>query len=246
MTGIDRLRDPRRAGALTCCRDLLAALAAAWLLMNAPAMADVAAEPAADDAALRAGTLRFQQCLLCHGTQANGNPGTGAPALAGLDRWYVQAQLLAYRAGTRGGHPQNTNGRAMQAVAAGLSDEDIADAARFLTSLPWSPRPPLVSGNVDRGEALYQSCAVCHGPTARGNQTLDAPSLTQQRDWYLAAQLHAFRSGVRGSHPDLPYGATMQAAARALGEDDAAVDDVVAYIASLPPLAAPLAPSPGR
>jgi cytochrome c553 len=51
-------------------------------------------------------------------------------------------------------------------------------------------------------------------------------------DWYLVAQLQAFREGIRGSGPNDKTGRQMRAMAGVL-PDDKAIADVVAYIRTL-------------
>ncbi len=53
-------------------------------------------------------------------------------------------------------------------------------------------------------------CTVCHGVQLMGNATLNAPRLSGMDAWYVKAQLHAFKKGWRGKHPDDRYGAEMQ------------------------------------
>ena len=53
-------------------------------------------------------------------------------------------------------------------------------------------------------------------------------------DWYLAAQLRSFRNGSRSSHVEDTWGVQMRTATRVL-PDDAAIADVVVYVASLTP-----------
>jgi len=56
-------------------------------------------------------------------------------------------------------------------------------------------------------------------------------------DWYLRRQLTLFkqedRAGRRGGHPEDIYGDQMYLLAGLL-KDDAAIDDVIAYINTLP------------
>ena len=44
----------------------------------------------------------FDYCLLCHGTNANGNYGIRAPKLSGMEPWYLARQLENFAAGVRG------------------------------------------------------------------------------------------------------------------------------------------------
>ncbi len=91
----------------------------------------------------------------------------------------------------------------------------------------------ITAGDVKSGEALYATCSTCHGPQAEGNRDLNAPKLSGQGKWYLLQQLRSFRQGIRGTHEGDLYGKQMVPFASMLA-DDAALRDVVAYIASLP------------
>ena len=88
------------------------------------------------------------------------------------------------------------------------------------------------------GKTLYTTCAACHGPDAGGNQALNAPRNAGQQDWYMKRQLQAFKDGIRGAAPGDVYGAQMRPMAMTL-PNEAAIDNVVAYIGTL---TAPVAP----
>lgn len=77
-----------------------------------------------------------QFCGACHGAGAVGNLALNSPRLAGGDDWYMQAQLLAFRAGQRGSHPEDTTGKQMRAMAAILPDEQgVRDVVAYLHGL---------------------------------------------------------------------------------------------------------------
>jgi cytochrome c oxidase subunit 2 len=61
---------------------------------------------------------------------------------------------------------------------------------------------------------------------------LNSPPLVGADDWYLAAQLQAFRGGTRGTQPRDKTGKQMRMMAGTL-PDDQAIAAVVAYIRSL-------------
>jgi cytochrome c oxidase subunit 2 len=88
------------------------------------------------------------------------------------------------------------------------------------------------AGDATAGQALYGTCTACHGAQGEGNETLNAPKLAGQQPWYLAHQLHNFKSGVRGSMPGETIAAQMVPMAQML--DEKGVNDVVAHIATLP------------
>ncbi|QFU25082.1 c-type cytochrome [Shewanella eurypsychrophilus] len=92
------------------------------------------------------------------------------------------------------------------------------------------------AGDLQLGQSLYASCAVCHGNNAQGNETLNAPMLAGQSAWYLTRQLHYYQNKIRGSNQQDTYGQQMSAMANTL-VDAKAIKDVTAYIASLPALA---------
>ncbi|MBI2748085.1 MAG: c-type cytochrome [Burkholderiales bacterium] len=95
-----------------------------------------------------------------------------------------------------------------------------------------------VAGDAEAGKALYAVCAACHGAQAEGNAALHAPKLSGQGDWYLKRQLKYFKNGARGTHEKDAFGKMMAPMAATLA-DDAAIDNVVAYIRTLPDTPAP-------
>jgi len=94
------------------------------------------------------------------------------------------------------------------------------------------------AGDAAAGKPLYAVCAACHGLQAEGNPALNAPKLSGQGDWYLKRQLKNFKSGARGTHDKDVFGKMMAPMAATLG-DDAAIDNVSAYIRTLPDNPAP-------
>lgn len=174
----------------------------------------------------------FVYCTVCHGVQVKGNPVIEAPRLSGMDAWYVERQLLAFKKGWRGTHEDDLIGMEMQPMAAILSDEEITQAARYVSAVASEPPPVTIDGDVQRGQTLYATCQACHANDGGGVEALGAPALTGLNDWYLLRQTRNFKDGTRGSHEDDIRGAQMRAAAQVLA-DDKAIRDVVAYINSL-------------
>jgi cytochrome c553 len=174
----------------------------------------------------------FEYCTVCHGANGNGNVAIHAPKIAGIEPWYLKNQFVAFKAGWRGAHTDDAPGNEMRPVAAILSDAEIDRALAYVAS--FSPKQPAVtvSGDAAHGKELYSTCAACHGAAAQGNQALHAPALAGRTDWYLVTQLHNYRGGMRGTNADDSNGQQMRAMAATL-TDDAAVNDVVAYINTL-------------
>ena len=88
-------------------------------------------------------------------------------------------------------------------------------------------------GNVQIGQAQYAVCAACHGAQGEGNPALNSPKIAGQGGWYMRRQLEYYKSGARGRHPDDTYGMQMAPMAATL-VDAAAINNVIAYIETLP------------
>jgi cytochrome c oxidase subunit 2 len=95
-----------------------------------------------------------------------------------------------------------------------------------------------VAGDPEKGKALFAVCSSCHGQQGEGNPALNAPKLSGQGGWYLKRQLKNFKDGARGTNDKDAFGKMMAPMAATLA-DDAAVDNVVAYIGTLPDNPAP-------
>ena len=111
-----------------------------------------------------------------------------------------------------------------------FSPAQLDSFVEYIGTLEDTPAEATVEGDTARGRQLYeQLCAVCHGDAGLGNPALNSPRLTGMSDWYMAIQLHKFRNGLRGDHPDDIYGQQMVPSAKALPDEQALID-VVSYI----------------
>jgi len=174
----------------------------------------------------------FEYCTVCHGANGNGNIAIRAPKISGIEPWYLKSQFAAFKADWRGTHEEDYAGNQMQAVAMALSEAEVDRVLVYVAGFVSKPPPVTVSGDVARGQALYANCGACHGAAGQGNEALGAPALAGRTDWYLVTQLHNYRAGLRGDNPADIVGQRMRAMAGTL-PDDAAIDDVVAYIDTL-------------
>jgi cytochrome c553 len=180
------------------------------------------------------GPALFQTCASCHGTEGQGRPEYGAPAIAGLDEWYVRAQLDKFRSGARGAHADDAAGLRMRPMARQLDGEaEVQAVAEYVAHLPETNPAATITGDATQGATLFATCATCHGAGARGDEAKGAPPLHAASDWYLYAQLEKFRAGIRGTNPADTTGAQMRPMALGLA-DEASMRDVLAYIATLP------------
>src|SRR5690606_14365125 len=172
-------------------------------------------------------------CSACHGAEGEGNPTLNAPKIAGQEAWYLKRQIRLYQQSIRGSDPRDVFGMQMAPMANTLaSDELLADVAAYIETLPDTDAEQTVFGDPVRGRALYTTCAGCHGRDGQGNWGTNAPRLAGMSDWCRGRQLENCRQGVRGAHADDLYGMQMAMMAASL-RDEAAIQDLVAYINSL-------------
>ena len=167
-------------------------LAACSLAAN-PVRADSLVEGSAD-----AGKAKSITCTACHGAEGN-SANALWPNIAGQHAAYIEAQLKAFKDGTR-------KDPLMTSQAMMLSDQDMADLAVYFESLPGAAQAVADASLVARGEALYRggntetgasACMACHGPSGRGNPAALYPALQGQHATYTAKQLNAYADGTR-------------------------------------------------
>lgn len=168
-------------------------------------------------------------CAGCHGSDGSGNNSSGYPRLAGLHPDYLRKQMADFKSGKRDNPLMNT-------VAKALSDAEITKLANYFAEL----NPPVTTESIDKklleqGKQLavygnwdndVPACFRCHGDQATGGGPA-MPRLAGQHENYLAAQLHAFKSGTRNNDPvDL-----MTTIASRLSDSE--IKSVAAYLANL-------------
>lgn len=150
------------------------------------------------DGSAEAGKVKAITCTACHGPEGN-SANAMWPNIAGQNAPYIQAQLTAFKSGSR-------MDPVMSSQAILLSDEDMADLAVYFESLPAAAQAVADADSVSRGEALYRggntttgvsACMACHGPTGRGNPAAKYPALQGQHAVYTAKQLNDYASGAR-------------------------------------------------
>jgi cytochrome c553 len=161
-----------------------------------PAARATAAASAASAAAAVAADYaeRFRTvCAACHG--ANGRSDlAGVPVLAGQHSLYAITQLFLFREGRR-------NNDAMVALARPMKDADLRGFSDFIGTLAPVPAPapaePPDAARMSKGQALAQQhkCVFCHGDDLAGGQGV--PRIGGQKEDYVRATLHGFKSGDR-------------------------------------------------
>lgn len=192
------------------------------------------AKSATDDAEKKHGKDLFHLCAACHGQNGEGIKSQNAPAIAGMQDWYLLNQISKFRNGGRGLHHLDAGGLRMRPMARTLNnDADIKAVISYVSSMPAPAIATTIVGQpLDGKKAFEMTCVACHGPDAKGLQAMNAPSLVQTNDWYLVTQLNLFKNKIRGYNPALdPIGSTMAPMAMML--DEQKMKDIVFYIQSL-------------
>ncbi len=162
-------------------------------------------------------------CVSCHGEAGKGVTPL-FPKLAGQNVKYLTEQLYQFKNQTR-------QAPAMNAIAATLSEEEVADLSAYFAAQKPQPESTEIS---PEGAAIYRfgiaakavpACAACHGPEGRGNAPAGFPLLQGQYAAYTVKALSDYAAGVRGGNTP------MRAIASRLSEDE--MKAVAAYIAGL-------------
>ncbi|MHB1250019.1 MAG: c-type cytochrome [Polaromonas sp.] len=138
-------------------------------------------------------------CASCHGV--GGNSGTPSfPKLAQQHPEYLVKQLQEFKSGKR----QNA---IMTGLASALSEDDMKNIAYWMTTNKAKSGFAREKDLVALGEQIYRggvadrqipACAGCHSPNGAGIPA-QYPRLSGQHAEYVAAQLTAFRDGVRSN-----------------------------------------------
>jgi len=145
------------------------------------------------------GEALSQTCLGCHGVPGLRNPSPvyRVPMIGGQHASFLEAALKAYKSKERS-HPT------MQAQAASLSDDDIANIAAYFESLVQESKPFVKAGaNAGKEVADNNGCAGCHGATGTAEtaaaKSSGFPIIAGQYDDYLERVLLDYKSGARNN-----------------------------------------------
>ncbi len=174
-----------------------------------------------------AGKEKSELCQGCHGEEGISAEGF-APKLAGQYGIYIAKQLRNFQAGTR-------VHQIMSAIAATVSDNDLADIAAYFAS-----RTKMTgNGSTNKiGEQLFLhgdmtrmmvACVNCHGANGKGKTPTNPvfPVIGGQHKDYIRGQLINFRAGDRSNSP----GGIMNIITQKM--TDAELDGLAEYVSGL-------------
>ena len=169
----------------------LAFVFASLMMLNTAAIAGDAA----------AGKNKAAACGGCHGMDGNSFVPT-FPKLAGQNEAYIVNQLKAFKAN------DTRKNDIMLGMAAGLSEQDMADIGAYFQGQRVSAAAPFDAAKAAAGLELYKggdlqkgipACQSCHGPTGAGMAGIGYPQIGGQYVDYTLAQLKAFKEGSRSN-----------------------------------------------
>ncbi len=206
------------------------------------------------DGDIAAGKQAYASCAACHGADGSGQGGA-FPVLTEMEAANIQKKLTAYREGDQEylksvglGDRYST----MAPNAANLSDEQIANLSVYIAdefggtnngggeddaatgggqtkaaaSEEKSAEPRIVSESlISRGQAVYSSCAICHGAEGEGGELFNAPKLAGTDMDQTISLLKIYRKGQEMG----PNSYAMIPQAKGLTDDD--IEALGAYIA---------------
>lgn len=175
-----------------------------------------------------AGKSKAELCYGCHGEDGNSIEPL-IPKLAGQYGIYIAKQIRNYQASTR-------THQIMGAIAASISDEDLADISAYFASQPMMKGASPSSNQI--GKKLFENddlsrmmvrCSNCHGATGKGQNPRNPvfPVIGGQHKDYLLRQLLSFKKGNRNNSP----GGVMNITVQRLS--DAELEALAEYVSGL-------------
>jgi cytochrome c553 len=178
------------------------------------------------------GEQKAAMCIGCHGIvgyQASFPEIYKVPMISGQNAKYIVSALTAYKKGERK-HPT------MRAIAASLTDADMADlAAHYEKHGASSIKPvadtPAAQPSAEVAALLAKgACASCHGPNFSKPIDPGYPKLAGQHADYLSAALRAYATS---DNPQVGRGnAIMAGQVKQFKRDE--LKALAAYLGSLP------------
>ena len=140
------------------------------------------------------------------------------PKLGGQNADYIEVALQGYRRGSRGHET-------MQAQAASLTDQDIADVAAFFAGFAGKAeagRTRASEEKIEAGRAKAATCVACHGPEGIAAAP-QWPNLAGQHETYLLQALAQYKNGKRVDMVMNPMAAPL---------DEQSIEELAAFFAS--------------
>jgi len=181
-----------------------------------------------------AGSKKVAMCMGCHGIigyQATFPEVYKVPMIAGQSASYISAALTEYQQGDRK-HPT------MHAIAASLTEQDIADLAAYYSQLglkegdapPGAAPAPSAAIQALISRDQDNACTKCHGANFNTPNDGSVPKLAGQHPDYLFAALKSYKVQNQPTHGR--NNAVMGGQAKKYS--NAELKELASYISTLP------------
>jgi cytochrome c553 len=170
-------------------------------LVMAATLAGGVGQALAQDAK-KAQNTASQVCAACHAADGN-SIAPANPKIAGQFPEYLYKQLRDFKG--QGGKKPARESAIMMGMIANLSDADMKGLADYFAGQTLKPAAASDKDLAALGQKIWRggnsaagvpACAGCHGPAGAGLPA-QYPRLAGQYAEYVAAQLKAFKDGVR-------------------------------------------------
>lgn len=130
----------------------------------------------------------MKKCVKCHGNDGNAS-GSGMPNLTAQDPEYFLTSMQAYANGGR-------SHSLMRKLVADLDEQTLSGMAVFYAVQEPRRKDKAVEGDAQKGAALAEPCATCHGDDGNAGGA-DMPTLAGQDARYFAKAMKAYQAGAR-------------------------------------------------
>lgn len=185
---------------MDCARKMNKLLTAVFALAVACVTATASAQEIKGDAV--AGSKKVAMCVGCHGIagyKTSFPEVYQVPKIAGQGAQYIVSALNQYKKGDR-------KFPSMRAIAASLSEQDIADVAAYYSTLgvvagaTLPDKPAIEPGPKVAAILAKANCIACHGANFAKPIDPTYPQLAGQHASYLYVALKEYKEGNNNPH----------------------------------------------
>ncbi|MFA5233662.1 MAG: c-type cytochrome [Sulfurimonas sp.] len=175
-------------------------------------------------------TPLFEKCAACHGKKGERHSQGLTKSIAGMDTKEITKILQEYKAKKRDTYGL---GSMMHGQAGKLSDENINELAKYISSLPpvaeEAAKPKLTKDMTTK--EIFEKCGICHGEKGQKRSMGVSRPIAGMSAVEIVKDLKEYKAGTRSTYG---RGEMMQGQATKL--TDAQMNAVAILIESLPPV----------
>lgn len=181
-------------------------------------------------ATIASATPLFEKCAACHGKNGERHSQGLTRSIAGMDAKEITKILQEYKAKKRDTYGL---GSMMQGQAGKLSEDNIKELAKYVSSLPpvveEAAKPKLTKDMTT--EEIFEKCGICHGEKGQKKSLGVSRPIAGMSAAEVVKDLKEYKAGTRNTYG---RGAMMQGQATKLSDEQ--MNAVAILIESLPPV----------